>query len=141
MAILSQPAFGPRASLTYITTGMLLDVWTVVWYFAFEHGKVISNPTWFWLVGLFLTGVTLVVIGVLLGPIGQAARKAEMPPTEAVHAEERIQQTAAAHPAAVMTNPMGAVPSPTMPSAPVAVPTAMMAPTAPAASVPATPMR
>ncbi len=140
MAILSQPSFGPRASLTYITSGMLLDVWTVVWYFAFEHGRTISNPTWFWLVGLFLTGITLVVIGVLLGPIGQAARKAELPPTEAVNAEASIQQTAAAHPQPVMAAAPGAVPQ-VAGAAPVAVPSPMTVPTAPAAAVPNAPMR
>src|SRR4051794_36961727 len=98
MAILSQPAFGPRTALIYITAGTLLDVWTIVWYLAFERGATISNLTWFWLVGLFLTGLTLIMIGSLLGPIGQAARKAELPPEEAVKAEAQIQETAAGTP-------------------------------------------
>ena len=33
MPILTQPAFGPRTSLAYITVGTLMDVWTAVWYF------------------------------------------------------------------------------------------------------------
>ncbi len=104
MPILSHPAFGPRASLIYITVGTLLDVWVAVWYFAFARtgSEPLSSTTQFWLLGLFLTGLTLLVIGLLLGQIGRAARKAELPPTEALAAEARIQQTAAANPAAVV---------------------------------------
>ena len=109
MSILTHPAFGPRASLIYITVGVLMDVWTAVWYFAFARGHiaadgssvVMTNTTWFWVVGLFLTGLTFVIIGLLLGHIGQAARRSEMPPSEAVNSEARIQQTAAANPAPI----------------------------------------
>lgn len=112
MAILSRPAFGPRTSLAYITAGTLMDVWTTVWYFAFIKGsdQPMSNNTWFWVVGLFLTGITLIVIGALLGPIGQAARRAELPPSEALSAEARIQQTGAAHPNPVAAGAVGAAP-------------------------------
>jgi hypothetical protein len=112
MAILSQPAFGPRVALAYVTGGTLLDVWTAVWFFAFARGQPITNLTWFWLVGLFLTGVTLIVIGLLLGPIGQAARRAELPPADAVNAEAQIQQSAAAAQHPVVMTPPAAVPAP-----------------------------
>lgn len=100
MPILSHPAFGPRASLVYITVGTLLDVWVGVWYFAFARNgdHPLTSTTQFWLLGLFLTGLTLVIIGLLLGQIGRAARKAELPPPEALAAEARIQQNAAANP-------------------------------------------
>ena len=110
MAILSKPAFGPAASLIYITSGTLLDVWTVVWYLAFGRGEPMTSTAWFWLAGLFMTGLVLVVIGVLLGQIGRAARKAELPPTEVVGAEAQIQNTAAAAPHPVMQQPVGAAP-------------------------------
>lgn len=116
MSVLSHPAFGPRASLIYITLGVLMDVWTAVWYFAFVRGQSgvegtqpISNMVWFWLVGLFLTGLTLVIIGLLLGQIGQAARRAEMPPSDVINAEARIQQTAAANPQPAIVTPGAAV--------------------------------
>lgn len=127
MPILSQPAFGPRTALGYVTVGALLDVWTTVWYFAFIQGaEHPSNTTWFFLVGLFLTGITLIALGLTLGPIGQAARRAEMPPSEAVSAEAAVQQVAAANPPAVAAAPgvipPGYVPATVPPVAPPAVP-------------------
>lgn len=109
MAILSQPAFGPRTALGYITGGLLLDVWTAVYYFVFLGGNIISNTTRFWLLGLFLTGLVFIFLGAFLGPIGRAARKAELPPDEAIQAEANIQATAAANPPPVV-QPNAAVP-------------------------------
>ena len=118
MPLLSKPAFGPRTAIIYITIGSLIDVWTAVWYmtYARDNEGNISRNTWFWLCGLFLTGLTLIIIGFFLGRIGRAARKAELPPSEAQHDEAVIQQTAAAvpHPmvpggvagAPMMGNPM-----------------------------------
>ena len=48
----------------------------------------------FWLAGLFLTGITLIVIGILLGEIGRSARKAEMPPAEA---QDQVEMTVERH--------------------------------------------
>ncbi len=137
MAMLSQPAFGPRTSLIYITVGALMDVWTSVYYFMYARGNPdVHQSTWFWLVGLFLTGLTLIIIGVLLGPIGQSARRAELPPPEAAAAEASIQQTAAATPHPMMQQPVmagvtggvpvapGMVPGMPMPAAPMAPPVA-----------------
>jgi hypothetical protein len=101
MPILSKPSFGPRTAIIYITAGALIDVWTIVWYLAFARGSTMTSNTQFWLWGFFLTGLTLVVVGMLLGHIGRAARRAELPPPETTLAEAQIQATAAAHP-----NPM-----------------------------------
>lgn len=100
MPLLSKPAFGPRTAIIYITIGSLIDVWTMVWYFTYARGEQgnISRDTWFWLAGLFLTGLTLIVIGILVGEIGRKARKAEMPPPDAQYQEATIQETAAANP-------------------------------------------
>ena len=94
MALLSHPAFGPRTSFVCILVGALIDVWTAVYYFTMVRppAEPPTNTTWFWLSGFFLTGLTLVVIGALLGPIGQAARRAELPPSEALGAEAAVQQ-------------------------------------------------
>jgi hypothetical protein len=135
MPLLSKPAFGPRVSIIYITLGALLDVWTGVWYMTFardDHGNI-SRNTWFWLAGFFLTGITLIVIGVLIGEIGRKARKAELPPPEAQPQEANIQQTAAAVPQAVVTS---AVPATTA-GAPVAANPMMGAMPAAAAQMPA----
>jgi len=99
MAILSSPAFGPRTAIGYITGGLLLNVWTVIYYFAYVRPEgAVTNNTWFWLLGLFVTGLVFVFLGVFLGPIGRMARKAELPPEEAMQAEEAVQKTAAANP-------------------------------------------
>lgn len=126
MAILSNPAFGPRTALAYITGGLLLDVWTAVYYFAFVVGQeTMTNTSWFWLLGLGMTGLVLIALGVFLGPIGRMARQSELPPDEALRAEAAIQQTAAAHPNPVVTG-MGGVAGgqPAAPVAQVAAPNA-----------------
>lgn len=100
MPILSHPAFGPRTALGYVTGGALMCVWTAVWYYTRDHE--LSNTEWFWVAGFFLTGTTFIILGLILGPLGRAARQAEMPPVEVAAAEAAIQQTAAAHPPAVV---------------------------------------
>lgn len=126
MPMLSQPAFGPKASLGYITAGALIDVWVGAWYLTRDHGM--TRTDWFWVAGLFLTGFTLLIIGLTLGSIGRAARKAELPPPDATATEAAIQQTAAAAgvtPAAVAT-PVVAAGTPVAPAVP-----AVPAPAAP----------
>jgi hypothetical protein len=121
MAMLSKPSFGPRTAIIYITAGALIDVWTIVWYFAFirPNPAAMTQNTQFWLWGFFLTGLTLILVGLFLGHIGRAARRAELPPPETTSAEAQIQETAAAHP-----NPMVApnVVAGTQPVRPGAVP-------------------
>ncbi len=123
MPILTQPAFGPKAALAYITVGALINVWSGVWYMT--RDAALTGSQQFWIVGLMLTGLTLVVIGLLLGHIGRAARRAELPPPEATRAEAAIQQTAAANGVAGAVAPPVA-PAPvaaantTIPSTPVA---------------------
>lgn len=108
MPLLSRPAFGPAAALGYVTSGSLLCVWTLVWYFTREYE--LTRSQWFWIGGLFLTGITLVTIGLVIGRIGRAARQAEMPPPEAIRAEAAIQQTAAANPPVVANPPIAVNP-------------------------------
>jgi hypothetical protein len=118
MPILTKPAFGPRVALGYVTVGALMCVWTLVWYFTRESPM---TPTrWFWVSGIFLSGLTFVFLGVILGPLGRAAREAEMPPTEVTGAEAAIQQTSAANPPAVAVAPPGTNPAalPSRPAAP-----------------------
>jgi hypothetical protein len=131
MPILSQPAFGPKLAISFITGGALIDVWTVVWRYTVAP-EVLAPAQRFWFMGLLLTGLTFVVIGAFLGSIGRAARKAELPPVEATRAEESIQHAAAAtpHPVApgVALNPAVAAPlagNPAPTAAPVQVRPAM----------------
>lgn len=132
MPLLSHPAFGPRAALAYITIGSLLDIVVACWYIfmvdkerPFEENRVV----YFVLTTLFLIGLTLLVIGLMLGRIGQSARRAELPPPEALPAETAVQQNAAV------------VPASGQPLAPVAgvAPAAPVAPTMPVAAMPQVP--
>ena len=132
MPMLSQPSFGPRTALAYVTGGALIDVWTLVWYFTRESELTPTGQ--FWLVGLGLTGLTLVTLGLLLGRLGRAARQAELPPASAMKAEARIQETAAANPAPIVA--AGAVGTSTHMAA-VGVPAAAV-PAMPAVAAPAT---
>jgi hypothetical protein len=122
MSMLSNPAFGPRLAVAYVTIGALIDVWTAVWYLAFAQsgtsGAGLSNNAWFWVTGFFLTGLTLIALGLLIGPLGQFARKSELPPAEAKQPEAQIQATAAATPNPVVPEQAG-VPVNTVNPAPV----------------------
>ena len=98
MPILSQPAFGPKLAIGFITGGVLIDVWTLAWRYTIAP-DVLSPVQRFWFSGLLLSGLTFIVIGAFLGSIGRAARKAELPPTpETTRAEANIQGAAAATP-------------------------------------------
>jgi hypothetical protein len=130
--MLSNPAFGPRLAIGYVTTGALVVVWTGVWYFAFAPASSSGGLTahqWFWVTGFFLTGLTLIVLGLLIGPLGQYARKSELPPAEAKRPEAQIQETAAATPNPVVEGqpgvpvaPANAVPAARQQVQPVAAP-------------------
>jgi len=130
MPILTQPAFGPKVALIYVTAGMLIDVWTLVWYFTRDYE--LSRTQQFWIIGLVLTGLTFILLGLVLGPLGRQARRAELPPEDATRAETTIQQTAAAHP------PVVAAPLTAAPAMPIA-PAPPAAPQAPAGTVIANP--
>ena len=124
MAILTTPSAAFPTSLIYITLGTLIDIWTVA-------SLVFYPPTsdwgYFLVVGLVVTGLALLIIGLLLGPIGRAARTAELPPTEVTSAVEQVEQTAAANPpalVAVNAVPQGAPPIVMESPAPLLAPTA-----------------
>ena len=131
MPILSQPAFGPKLSIAFITGGALIDVWDLVWYYTIaQHPLSPQARFMFW--GLLLTGATFLIIGFFLGSIGRAARKAELPPTdETTRQEAAVQANAAANPAIapamVAPGVAGVAPAPMMPPAGV-VPTSVVVP-------------
>jgi hypothetical protein len=137
MPILSQPAFGPKLAIGFITGGALIDVWALVWRYTIAPSTLTASQQ-FWYSGLLLTGLTFLVIGAFLGSIGRAARKAELPPTdETTRAEVAIQNQAAANPhpavagAAVVPGTIPAAPAPAVAAPAVAAP----APAPPAGTV------
>lgn len=118
MPILSSPSGAFPTSLIYITVGTLMDVWTIL---ALVYYPPESQWGHFLLVGFLTTGAALLIIGLLLGPIGRFARNAELPPTQVTAAVAQAEQTAAAHPPAVIAG--NAIQSPTTdgPGAPGAI--------------------
>jgi hypothetical protein len=124
MPILTKPAFGPQTAITYITIGALALGWTLVWYFTLAPDPL-PPVTRFLLIGLLVTGVIFVAIGALLGPIGRAARQAELPPAEAVRIETDIQKAAAV--AAAQAAPAPPAPNPAVPTTPPAPPGSVLA--------------
>ena len=113
MPILSQPAFGPKLSIGFITGGALLGVWTLVWRFTVAPADL-TDSSRFWFFGFLLTGLTFFLIGAFLGAIGRAARKVELPPDhETTQAEAVIQSHAASQANAVPSGiQLPAMPSP-----------------------------
>jgi len=91
MAILSKPSAAPHISLTFITTGVVMAIPSAVWYAMFHP----QNFGEFASVSLFLMGLAFLLIGFSVGYIGRSARKAELPPTEAMGAVTRQDQTVA----------------------------------------------
>ncbi len=131
MPILTQPAFGPKLSIGFITGGVLLGVWSIVWRFTIA-ASTLSPEARFWFFGVLLSGVTFTLIGVFLGNIGRAARKAELPPTdETVRAEEQVQKAQPQLQPQVV-QPNGLTPNGTMPMT-AASPVSATSPIMPAA--------
>jgi hypothetical protein len=70
----SSPA---RTALTYITIGCLMLVWTGVWYMYLVNHPPQNSEVHYWVAGLALTGLILVVLGLAVGQIGRSAKHAE----------------------------------------------------------------
>jgi hypothetical protein len=133
MPMLTKPSAAAKMALAYITIGSLMIVWTGVWFAYLYHNYTFSEhqSVWYVCTALLLTGLTLLVIGLGLGRIGRAARKAELPPSEATPTVGHMDQVAAAtgHPSPQNVQPA----APNTPQAPVAVAT----PAQPVATMPA----
>ncbi len=126
MAMLTKPSAAAKMALAYITIGALMMVWTGVWFVYLYHNYPFDEHqrTWYFCTALLLTGLVLLVIGLALGRIGRAARKAELPPHEATPTVARADQLAAATGAPSPENvqpgaPYGNVPPAAMPAQPV----------------------
>jgi hypothetical protein len=130
--ILSKPSKAAHMAILYITFGALLMVWSGVWYAWMLHtgspdaGQPRSDGYMYFCYAIFFSGLTLLVIGMALGRIGRAARKAELPPETsgaptaqpAVAAPPVAQPMVPGQPTAVV-QPTAAVP-PVAATAPVA---------------------
>ena len=66
-------------SITYITVGVLMMIWSGVWYFAFHNNNPGDDAKWqiYVIGGLFTSGLAVMIIGLLIGPLGFAAKSAD----------------------------------------------------------------
>lgn len=101
----TQTSGAARLAVVYITAGAIVDVWTALWYvWMGQHGEEPGSSSYFWCYGLFLTGLTLVFIGLGVGRIGRSARHAEAPADTTMPAVPQ-QAVASAAPAAMPVAP------------------------------------
>ena len=107
MPILSTPSGAFPIALIYITIGTLIDAWTIVALYFYPPQTAWGN---FWVAGFLATGSALLVIGLLLGRIGRAARSAELPPAEVTPDVSDAERKAAENPPVIASTP---VPPPT----------------------------
>ena len=121
MAILTSPSGAFPISLVYITLGTIIDIWTIV---AMVYYPPETSWDKFWIVGFMVTGFALLVIGLLLGPIGRAARHAELPPSEVTSAVSSAEQIAAGNPPPVVVPGTAPVAPGPMPGTPGLTPVA-----------------
>ncbi len=134
MPILNKLTGAFPATLFYITAGILIDVWSLMWFIYYPPD---TRSEYFWIVGFLLTGLALLAIGLLLGRIGRAARVAELPPQEAVKDAAQVEKISASNGSQEPPSPEGQSPSPpkSAPPQPV-VPAPSVAQSAPPPSVP-----
>jgi hypothetical protein len=123
MAILSKPTGGVGLAIGYITIGSLLDVWATIWYAYLRNHQPETNLQYYFCAGFFLTGLVLVILGLTIGRIGRAARKAELPPSEVTPAVAKTDLNA-------VNNQPQPVQGPSVPTANVAGGVLPAAPTA-----------
>ena len=76
----------PGTSLAYITIGAIMAVLAGTSYFFFQGNAVLGYIR----TSFFALGIILMVIGFTVGHIGRAARKAEVPPPEAMNPTVRV---------------------------------------------------
>jgi len=126
MPLSANPA--ARSALWYITIGSLLDVWAGVWYWYMRSIPDGNRDTSWWYIcmGLLLSGVVLIVIGLLVGRIGREARHADAPPAGLAEAQMTANAGAANADAATAANVTANTPAAGM--AAVTAPTPMVTP-------------
>jgi hypothetical protein len=117
----SSPA---RTALTYITVGCLMLVWTGVWYMYLVNHPPQTSEVHYWVAGLALTGLILVILGLAVGQIGRSAK----------HAETSSQVVVPTTPPDTLAAPVATA----VPAVPVPAPLNGNIPVAPAARISAT---
>ena len=71
------PSGSATMAIGYITTGVLMVVWTTVWLIYLLSNNGSSHGPYYLCFGLMSSGIALMVIGILMGRIGQSAKNAD----------------------------------------------------------------
>ena len=71
------PSGSATLAIGYITTGVLTVVWTTVWLIYLLSNNAEARGPYYICFGLMTSGVALMVIGILMGRIGQEAKNAD----------------------------------------------------------------
>ena len=79
MNVFTNMTSGTRAALGYITVGALTIVWSGLYFFYLRNHlpEGDNDKPFYWVIGFFLSGLTLFLIGVAVGWIGRSARPAD----------------------------------------------------------------
>ena len=93
--LMSKPSGAAPATLVYITLGAIMTVWSGIWYMYLANNPPDHQVINYICYGFLITGIVLLIIGVILGPISRWARHAELPPQEATATAIQTEQTAA----------------------------------------------
>jgi hypothetical protein len=106
MSIFSKASSGASTSVIYITVGALTDVWSGIWYCYLRNNYPSTETAFYWCYGFLLTGLTLVLIGLIIGRIGWIggdAHQAELHRDESHRAELHHKEVTRAPTQAEMT--------------------------------------
>lgn len=103
-----------RLSIIYITVGALIEAWSLIWYRWLTRHPPDNEAVMYLCYGLILTGIIVFAIGVSLGWIGRAARKAELPPSEVNGAAAQAEVNMAGRAPIAVPNPAAAAYAPAM---------------------------
>jgi len=116
-----------RMAVWYITAGVLLMVWSGIWWTYMHRHPPSGDGIWFVCYGCLLSGVAFTVIGILMGQVGRSARQADLPPTvSATPTVGQVQPVPGQMPGtvatpAVMAPAPGVMPPTAVPAAPANV--------------------
>ena len=112
-------------------------IWSGIWYYYMRHNaEAASDAKWYICTGLFLSGLAVLIIGILVGRIGKEGKNADVAAGTLTAAaavpnkdngQPQAQQPAAQQPVAQQP----AVQQPAVAQAPVAAPAAPVATQAP----------
>ena len=77
MGLLRAPSRSAGTAIWFITVGVLMMIWTGVWYYSMWGVEGTPEGRKYICAGLFFSGLAVAVIGLMIGQIGRAAKRAD----------------------------------------------------------------